>query len=380
MQRLMGGALVLAGVLASARAQAAGDGKVKIAVLDIQARGVDPELARSAGPLVANELNKLEVFKVISKEDIRNMLSFEKDKQSVGCEADQACLAEIGGALGVEYIVAGSLAKIGDSFVIALALNNVKQATVENRVSETVTGKPDALIAAVGRNAKILVSKILKGREGYLVLSVAEAGAVVKIDGQIKGTTPVKGRMTLSWGPHLLEVEKAGFVSYSEDISVPNKQALAKNVALVPSNDFINGYESSAKKMRTGAWIATGLAVAGGATAIVFNQLSSSTETKFQNAKTTYNTTLAQSDYDAMKGLSNKGNTQVTLARVGLAAGVVGLAAATYFWVAGDDPHRYEGFKDNGEPAKSASAQAPAVMFGASPLEGGGQVGIAGSF
>ncbi|HUJ24629.1 MAG TPA: hypothetical protein VLW85_01320 [Myxococcales bacterium] len=73
-------------------------------MLDLQARGVDAALAQSGGTLIASELDKLEVFKVISREDIRNMLSFEKDKQSLGCEADQACLAEIGGALGVEYI------------------------------------------------------------------------------------------------------------------------------------------------------------------------------------------------------------------------------------------------------------------------------------
>ncbi len=74
---------------------AAGDSRVKIAVLDLQARGVDPALAQSGGTLIASELNKLEVFKVISREDIRNMLSFEKDKEKLGCEADQACLAMI---------------------------------------------------------------------------------------------------------------------------------------------------------------------------------------------------------------------------------------------------------------------------------------------
>ena len=367
-------AAAIAGLALAGPAHAAADGRVRIAVLDLQARGVDAQLASSAGTLVASELNKLDVFKVISREDIRTMMSFERDKQSLGCEADQACLAEIGGALGVEYLVAGSLAKIGDTHVLSLTLNNVRSATVENRVSETVPGKTDALIAAVARNAKVLVSRILKGREGYLVLSVAEAGATVKVDGQIKGTTPVKGRMTLSWGPHLLEVEKAGFVSYSEDITVPNKQALAKSVALVPSNDFINGYEGTARKMRAGAWITTGLAVAGGATAIVFNQLSASSETKFQAAKTAWSTSLAQSDYDAMKGLSSKGTTQVFIARLGLAAGVAALGLATYFWVAGDDTHRYEGFKDEGT-AKTAS-----LGFGASPVEGGGQVGVAGSF
>src|SRR5206468_4644469 len=135
------------------------------------------------------------------REDIRNMLSFEKDKQGVGCEADEKCLAEIGGALGVDYTVAGSLAKIGDTLVLSMQLSNSKTATVENRVSETVAGKTDVLIAAISRNSKVLVSKILKGREGFLVLAVAETGAVVKIDGQIRGTTPIKGRMTLNWGP-----------------------------------------------------------------------------------------------------------------------------------------------------------------------------------
>src|SRR5438105_4941060 len=127
------------------RAQAKGDTRAKMAVLDITPRGeVSKELAASATTVLASELAKLEVFRVISREDIRNMLSFEKDRQNLGCEADQECLAEIGGALGVEYIIAGSLAKIGDAMVLSLALNNTRSATVENRVSENVSGKGDA--------------------------------------------------------------------------------------------------------------------------------------------------------------------------------------------------------------------------------------------
>ena len=372
--------IVVAALLLGATQAFAADSRVKIAVLDLQARGVDKSLVESAGTLVASELNKLEVFKVISREDIRNMMSFEKDKQSLGCEADQACLAEIGGALGVEYIIAGSLAKIGDTLVLSLALNNTKSATVENRVSESVSNKGDAIIQSISRNARVLVSKILKGREGFLVLNVAEAGAVIKIDGAIKGTSPVKGRMTLSWGPHLLEVEKAGFVSYSEDIAVPNKQVLAKQVSLVPSNDFINGYEGSAKKMRAGAWITSGLAVAGGATAIVFNQMAGSTETKFAAARTAYAQNNLQSDYNTMKDLNSKGNTQVFLARVGLGVGVAALAAATYFWVAGDDPHRYESYKDAApEPAKAASLPG-SFAVAAAPADRGAQLGLVGKF
>ncbi len=358
---------------AAAPAFSASDSRVKIAVLDLQARGVDAGLVQSAGTLIASELNKLEVFKVISREDIRNMLSFEKDKQSLGCEANEACLAEIGGALGVEYIIAGSLAKVGDTMVLSLALNNTKTATVENRLSENVSGKGDALIAAISRNAKVLVSKILKGREGYLVLTVAEAGAAVKIDGQIKGTSPLNGRMTLTWGPHLLEVEKTGFVAYSEDISIPNKQVLAKNVSLVPSNDFIGGYEGTAKKMRVGAWITSGAVVAGGAAAIIFNIWSGRTESAFAATNAHYTLTSSQTDYDHMKTLNSEGSTQVAIARIGLGVAVLALAGATYFWVAGDDPHKYDSFKEVApEPAKSSLLIAP--------LDGGAALALAGRF
>ena len=137
---------------AAAPVFAAGDSRVKIAVLDLQARGVDPALAQSGGTLIASELNKLEVFKVISREDIRNMLSFEKDKERLGCEADQACLAEIGGALGVEYIIAGSLAAIGDQTVLSLTLNNMP-------ISSKVLSKELPPLLMKGKGMPLLGSK-----------------------------------------------------------------------------------------------------------------------------------------------------------------------------------------------------------------------------
>ena len=369
MKRLVSATVVA--VLCLCAAPVFAQSKVKIAVLDLKEQGVDKALAQSATSLLAAELQKLDVFKIISRDDIRNMLQFEKDKQSVGCEADTACLAEIGGALGVEYTVNGALAKIGDGYVLTLALSNTKSASVENRTTENIA-RQDQIVAAVAKNARILVSKILKGREGYLVLAVAEEGALVKVDGQAKGSTPIRGRLPLSWGPHLLEVEKTGFVTYTEDISIPARSALAKSIALVPSNDFIERYEGSAKKMRVGAWLTTGLAVVGIGAAVAFNQLSSTTETRFLEKRGAYasgtipaNTTADKLLAD-MKDLSNKGSSQVFIARLGLGIGAVALAVATYFWVAGDDPHKYENYRDV-TPAAEGPAAAPAASPAAKP-------------
>ena len=44
------------------------------------------------------------------------------------CTSDTSCLVEIGGALGVDYLVSGSVGKLGDAFVIILKLMDVHEA------------------------------------------------------------------------------------------------------------------------------------------------------------------------------------------------------------------------------------------------------------
>src|SRR5262245_50760697 len=92
--------------------------KQRLAVLDLEAKGVDPASASNMTDLVSVALRKLEVFEVITRADIQQMLSFEANKQMVGCSANSACLAELGGALGVARLVAGSVGKLGDGYVL----------------------------------------------------------------------------------------------------------------------------------------------------------------------------------------------------------------------------------------------------------------------
>jgi hypothetical protein len=53
------------------------------------------------------EVRKLEGVSAIGMGEIREMLSVEYQRQMMGCQADEACLAEICGALGTDELVRG---------------------------------------------------------------------------------------------------------------------------------------------------------------------------------------------------------------------------------------------------------------------------------
>ena len=99
------------------------------------------------GSLVTSQLRQRGDLSVTSQEDIKNLLGFEKQKQMLNC-VETSCLAEVGGALGVDQMVTGSLNKIGVSYVLVLRAVDVKHAQVIHDFTRRVQGSPDALLDA----------------------------------------------------------------------------------------------------------------------------------------------------------------------------------------------------------------------------------------
>ena len=136
-------------------AAAKGPDHLKLAVLDLEAKGVEKSTAETLTDIVTVSLKKLGVFDVISRSDIQQMLNFEESKQLVGCTSNSSCIAEIGGALGVARVVTGSVGKVGSSYVINLSLLDTKSAKVIERESRSVQGNLDKLVDETG-NARAL--------------------------------------------------------------------------------------------------------------------------------------------------------------------------------------------------------------------------------
>ncbi|MBI5509606.1 MAG: hypothetical protein HY903_12710 [Deltaproteobacteria bacterium] len=183
---------------------AASTPKSKLAVLGINAD--DPSLSATYLDVLVTGLAKTGIFEVISKNEINAILGLEKAKDMVGC--DQAsCMAEIGGALGVDRIVSGSVSKVGDGFVVNLQLINSTYGNVENRVSMQWDGREAQVIQVIAAAAESLVLPMRDKKPGTLEVTQTPAAARIFVDNKPAGAK-VAG---LEIGPHVLKVAADGF-------------------------------------------------------------------------------------------------------------------------------------------------------------------------
>ncbi len=118
--------------------------------MDIEAKvGIDQAKVDIFAELLQDTLRNSFGYKVIGRSDITSMLGLEAQKDMVGCE-DDSCLAEIGGALGVDELVSGSLAKLGSYLVVSLKRIDPNNAKVIGQSTRKLKGdSDDNLIEAV---------------------------------------------------------------------------------------------------------------------------------------------------------------------------------------------------------------------------------------
>jgi hypothetical protein len=121
-----------------------------IAVLQLAARNVEPELASLVGEALLQEVHKLDGRRVVGLAEIRELIGFERQRQLAGC-TESECLAEIAGALGVDEVLSGSLGRLGDSWLLNLRRQNFHtSATIAQASSRIVGGRGEEFLDAVG--------------------------------------------------------------------------------------------------------------------------------------------------------------------------------------------------------------------------------------
>jgi outer membrane receptor for ferrienterochelin and colicin len=120
-------------------------GKLTIGVMDFEGVGLPQKQADAIADVIALHISELGDVHVISKADIHSMLNLEKQRRLAGC-SDKECFSEIGGALGMQWMVTGNLGIFGDTILLNLKLIDTRSAYVAGRVTRKVRGDMEDLL------------------------------------------------------------------------------------------------------------------------------------------------------------------------------------------------------------------------------------------
>jgi hypothetical protein len=120
-------------------------------------------VAKLLSELMLSEVTRFGRFDAIGSSDIVAMLGLERKRQMMGCADNSACLAEIGGALGADYLLTGQVGLLGTRYRVDLKLLDVKRARVMGREGDFAGQNEDALAAAVSTLVAKLLSSAFPG-------------------------------------------------------------------------------------------------------------------------------------------------------------------------------------------------------------------------
>lgn len=156
-------------------------GPVRVAMLPLNAgAGVTPEVASAIGETLAAELRRVGGVQLVTEAEIKAVLSLEAQQNLAGCTQD-ACLADVGAALGVDLLVTGSIARPGESWLVHVRLLDAKRVAVvaqsDRRVkAPSVDGVVDELPGMAAELGRALTAAAA-GHPG----AVAAAGPVTPV-------------------------------------------------------------------------------------------------------------------------------------------------------------------------------------------------------
>jgi hypothetical protein len=127
-------------VLAALAALALAAGPSKLAVLPVGAgEGIPAGTAAALTETLSGEVRRRAGVEVITQREISAVLSLERQKEMLGCTSD-ACMAELGGALGCDRLVTGDVARLGESWLVHLRLVETARARVAAQSDRRLRG------------------------------------------------------------------------------------------------------------------------------------------------------------------------------------------------------------------------------------------------
>jgi hypothetical protein len=178
-----------------------------IAVMNVQSvHGLPDGVASLVNEMILVRLKNTDRFaSVIGGSDMAAMIDLEAQKQALGCSED-SCLAELGGALGVPFMLTASIGKMGSLIVLTLKIIAVEEARVMVRKMLRAKNE-EALAEGIDTLVDAAVVDLLGAAEPTAAQAIAKAAAPA-IRAPPKATS---SNATIKWSALGLGLVGAGF-------------------------------------------------------------------------------------------------------------------------------------------------------------------------
>ena len=134
---------------------------VKVAVTGFSHANISPDLTEAYAARFTSLLRENTELNVTSRQDIEQVLGLERQRALMGCESDNACLAEFSAALGVDALVSGNLARLDNGMLASLRAVRVRDGQSVFDVSGRVANETE-LIEWLEAQARPLASRLLE--------------------------------------------------------------------------------------------------------------------------------------------------------------------------------------------------------------------------
>ncbi|HEY4221696.1 MAG TPA: PEGA domain-containing protein [Myxococcota bacterium] len=209
--------------------------KPRLLAIDLIDKGAGPEVTSAINQAVQGQAVQSHLGETVTATQIKIALDAASNQALLGCESEQ-CMTDIGKTVEASIILGGSVAKVGDDFLITLLAVNARDGSRIAQQQRKVPANRELYYYA----AKQLASLVLTGRavdpRVPVIVKVAskDGDATIIVDGK-ETATASQTTVQLDPGSHEIRVRKSGKAEWKTVISVEEATPLQVTADLVDS-------------------------------------------------------------------------------------------------------------------------------------------------
>ena len=221
--------------------------KLAVSILDFNGEDVSPKVLKACFQRLETSLIESDKFIVIEKSEREEILKEQKIQSSGICDTDY--IVDIGQLLGAEYLMLGEIIDLSGLYQIDIKIINVEKGDITEKVTEEVEGKVKDLLNAMESASNEIIRRLsiqtpnmaqaplnikqetVIQKYGFINITTEPTNAIVLIDNEKIGTTPIKGKK-VKVGKKNLKIIKSGYNTINKGIRISEIDSVSLNELL----------------------------------------------------------------------------------------------------------------------------------------------------